>query len=133
MYSLARKLLFCLEPETAHDVTLELLGAAERLKLLKLFAPRPIAEPVEVMGLSFPNPIGLAAGLDKNGDYFNALGSLGFGFVEIGTVTPKPQAGNPKPRMFRLPEREAIINRRSEERRVGKEWRSGGWTDDEEK
>ncbi len=111
MYSLARKLLFCLEPETAHDVTLELLGAAERLKLLKLFAPRPIAEPVEVMGLSFPNPIGLAAGLDKNGDYFNALGSLGFGFVEIGTVTPKPQAGNPKPRMFRLPEREAIINR----------------------
>lgn len=111
MYSLARKLLFCLEPETAHDVTLELLGAAERLRLLKLLAPRPVAQPVEVMGLSFSNPVGLAAGLDKNGDYFNALGSLGFGFVEIGTVTPKPQLGNPKPRMFRLPEREAIINR----------------------
>ena len=111
MYSLARKLLFCLEPETAHDVTLELLGAAERLKLLKLLVPRPFAQPVEVMGLSFPNPVGLAAGLDKNGDYFNALGSLGFGFVEIGTVTPKPQPGNPKPRMFRLPEHEAIINR----------------------
>ncbi|MDQ2075631.1 quinone-dependent dihydroorotate dehydrogenase [Marinimicrobium sp. ABcell2] len=111
MYSLIRKLLFCLEPETAHDLTLDMLGAAERLKLLKLLAPRVDSQPAEVMGLQFPNPVGLAAGLDKNGDYFNALGSLGFGFVEIGTVTPKPQPGNPKPRMFRLPEREAIINR----------------------
>lgn len=111
MYSLARKLLFCLEPETAHHVTLELLSAAERLKLLKLLVARPADQPVEVMGLQFANPVGLAAGLDKNGDYFNALGNLGFGFVEIGTVTPKPQPGNPKPRMFRLPEREAIINR----------------------
>jgi dihydroorotate dehydrogenase len=111
MYSLIRKLLFCLEPETAHDFTLELLGAAERLKLLKLLAPRVESQPAEVMGLQFANPVGLAAGLDKNGDFFNALGSLGFGFVEIGTVTPKPQPGNPKPRMFRIPEREAIINR----------------------
>src|SRR5690625_7921181 len=101
MYSLARKLLFCLEPEIAHDVTLELLGAAERLKLLKLFAPRPIAEPVEVMGLSFPNPIGLAAGLDKNGDYFNDLGSLGFGFVVIGTVMSEVLAVNAITRIFR--------------------------------
>src|SRR5690625_3829157 len=111
MYSLARKLLFCLEPEIAHDVTLELLGAAERLKLLKLFAPRPIAEPVEVMGMSLPTPIWLAAGLDHNCDYFDALRRLSLGFVEIGTVTPKPHAGKPKPRIFRLPEREAIINR----------------------
>src|SRR5690625_5858725 len=112
MYSLARMLLFVLEPESAYAVTLALLGAAERLKLLKLFAPRPIAEPVEVMGLSFPNPIGLAAGLDKNGDYFNALGSLGFGFMEIGTVTPKPQAGNPKPRMFRSEEHTSELQSR---------------------
>lgn len=70
-----------------------------------------LAQPIQVMGLTFPNPVGLAAGLDKNGDHFNALGALGFGFVEIGTVTPKPQPGNAKPRLFRLPEHQAIINR----------------------
>jgi len=111
MYSLIRDALFKLDPETAHEITLDWLGAAERLKLLPLFAPKRYHHPVEVMGLRFANPLGLAAGLDKNGDYFNALGKLGFGFVEIGTVTPRPQPGNPQPRLFRLPEEEAIINR----------------------
>jgi dihydroorotate dehydrogenase len=112
MYPLLRHCLFQLPPETAHDFTLECLGAAERLKLLSLFISQSTPDdPVDILGLRFPNPIGLSAGLDKNGDYFNALGQLGFGFVEIGTVTPKPQDGNPKPRMFRLPEHDAIINR----------------------
>lgn len=111
MYSVLRKLLFTLEPETSHDLSLDCLGAAERLCLLSFFTPKIKQDPVELLGLTFPNPVGLSAGLDKNGDYFNALGQLGFGFVEIGTVTPKPQDGNPKPRMFRLPEHEAIINR----------------------
>src|SRR5690554_4169615 len=110
MYSAVRKLLFCLNPETSHDLSLDCLGASERLGITKLLRTIP-DDPVEVMGLSFANPIGLAAGLDKNGDYFNALGALGFGFVEIGTVTPRPQPGNPQPRLFRIPEREAIINR----------------------
>ncbi len=111
MYSLIRKALFQLDPETAHHISLDWLGAAERLKLLGLIRSRPAFSPLEVMGLRFSNALGLAAGLDKNGDYFNALGGLGFGSVEIGTVTPRPQPGNPKPRLFRLPEREAIINR----------------------
>lgn len=111
MYPLIRKALFCLDPETAHELSLDFLGAAERLKLLSVFGSKGPHRPVEVMGLRFRNPVGLAAGLDKNGDYFNALGKLGFGFVEIGTVTPLPQPGNPRPRLFRLPEREAIINR----------------------
>lgn len=111
MYSLIRNALFKLDPETAHNLTLEWLGAAERLKLLSIMKPRPAFSPVEVMGLRFSNALGLAAGLDKDGDYFNALGALGFGFVEIGTVTPRPQSGNPKPRLFRLPTQEAIINR----------------------
>ncbi|WP_054113334.1 quinone-dependent dihydroorotate dehydrogenase [Marinagarivorans algicola] len=111
MYSLARAILFKLDPETSHHVSLDWLGALERLKLLGGFASKRINNPVEVMGLTFPNPVGLAAGLDKNGDYFNALGSLGFGFVEIGTITPLAQAGNPKPRLFRLTEQQAIINR----------------------
>lgn len=111
MYSIARKLLFLLDPEVSHELSLDLMGAAERVRLLKPFCSVPQAEACEVMGIRFPNRIGLAAGLDKNGDYFNALGEIGFGFVEIGTVTPKPQAGNPKPRLFRLIEQEAIINR----------------------
>lgn len=111
MYSLIRKALFQLDPETAHHISLDWLGAAERLHLLALLKPKARYSPVEVMGLRFANPLGLAAGLDKNGDYFNALGGLGFGFVEIGTVTPRPQPGNPRPRLFRLPEQEAIINR----------------------
>ncbi|MDY0068515.1 MAG: quinone-dependent dihydroorotate dehydrogenase [Porticoccaceae bacterium] len=111
MYSLLRKALFALPPETSHEISLDLLGVAERLRILP-WGTRSLPDlPVEVMGLRFPNPVGLAAGLDKNGDYFNALGALGFGFVEIGTVTPRPQPGNPRPRLFRLPEGEAIINR----------------------
>lgn len=111
MYSLARNVLFQLDAEVSHELALDILSAAERLKLLALFARQRYKAPVEVMGLRFPNPVGLAAGLDKNGDYFNALGEFGFGSIEIGTVTPKAQAGNPKPRMFRLQEDEAIINR----------------------
>jgi dihydroorotate dehydrogenase len=111
MYTHLRDLLFKLDAETSHEFSLDLIGAAERLQLIKLFLTSVPANPVEVMGITFPNPIGLAAGLDKNGDYFNALGAMGFGSVEIGTITPKPQAGNPKPRLFRIPEAQAIINR----------------------
>lgn len=111
MYTFIRDILFRFDPETAHELSLEMLGAAERLQMLGLFAPKIAPDPVEVMGLRFNNPVGLAAGLDKNGDYFNALGALGFGFVEIGTVTPKPQPGNPRPRLFRIAEQQAIINR----------------------
>ncbi|TQV80990.1 quinone-dependent dihydroorotate dehydrogenase [Exilibacterium tricleocarpae] len=111
MYDLVRKALFHLDGETSHDLTLDLLGAGERLGLVRPFA-RPVpANPVTVMGLRFPNPVGLAAGLDKNGDYINAFGRLGFGFIEVGTVTPRPQSGNPRPRLFRLPEHGALINR----------------------
>lgn len=110
MYSVLRKLLFQFPPEVSHELALDWLGAADRLGMLNMLYERPQA-PVTVMGIEFPNPVGLAAGLDKNADYFNALANLGFGFVEVGTVTPKPQAGNPKPRMFRLPEHNAIINR----------------------
>lgn len=111
MYSLARKALFALDPEVSHELSLDLIGACDRLKLTGLLAPKIADNPVEVMGLTFPNSVGLAAGLDKNGDYFNALGQLGFGSVEIGTITPRSQPGNPKPRLFRLTEHEAIINR----------------------
>ena len=111
MYSLAKKLLFRLDPETSHDLSLDWLGAAERLHLLKLFSTKATADETTVMGLTFPNRVGLAAGLDKNGDYFNALGRFSFGFIEIGTVTPLPQSGNPLPRLFRLEKEEAIINR----------------------
>jgi dihydroorotate dehydrogenase len=111
MYQLLRKALFLLPPETSHDVSLELMGCAERLGLLRLPRAGLPGQPVRVMGLEFPNRLGLAAGLDKNADYFNALGALGFGFVEVGTVTPRPQPGNPRPRLFRLPDYQAIINR----------------------
>ncbi len=111
MYTHIRDLLFKLDAETSHEFSLDLIGAAERLKLAGLFLTEVPESPVEVMGIRFPNAVGLAAGLDKNGDYFNALGAMGFGFVEIGTITPKPQPGNAKPRLFRIPEAEAIINR----------------------
>ncbi|MEY8204673.1 MAG: quinone-dependent dihydroorotate dehydrogenase [Bermanella sp.] len=111
MYDLILKLLFKLDAETSHELTLELLGAAKRLGVLGLFASKVPAQPVDLLGLTFANPVGLAAGLDKNGDYIDALGSLGFGFIEIGTITPRPQDGNPKPRLFRLREHHAIINR----------------------
>ena len=111
MYSLARKLLFLLDPETSHELSLDILGAGERLGVLKLASKKVPSNEREVMGIKFPNPVGLAAGLDKNADYFNAMGQLGFGFVEVGTVTPLPQPGNELPRLFRLPEAQAIINR----------------------
>ena len=111
MYNLARKLLFNLAPETSHELSLDLIGAAGRLGLNALLNKAPVSLPVRVMGLEFANPVGLAAGLDKNGDAIDGFAQLGFGFVEIGTVTPRPQPGNPKPRLFRLPEAEAIINR----------------------
>lgn len=111
MYSLLRPLLFSLQAETSHNLSLSLLNKAEKLHALGLLSVKVPDNPVTVMGLRFPNPVGLAAGLDKNGDYFNALGALGFGFVEIGTITPKPQPGNDKPRLFRLPQAQAIINR----------------------
>jgi len=111
MYQLARKALFRFDAETSHELTLDLLGAGERLGLIKPLVKAIPSDPVEVMGITFDNPVGMAAGLDKNGDYFHALGQLGFGSVEIGTITPRPQPGNPKPRLFRLPEHEAIINR----------------------
>ncbi|MGH8464442.1 MAG: dihydroorotate dehydrogenase (quinone), partial [Pseudomonas sp.] len=111
MYTLARQLLFKLSPETSHDLSLDLIGAGGRLGLNGLLTKAPAALPVTVMGLEFANPVGLAAGLDKNGAAIDGFAQLGFGFVEIGTVTPRPQPGNPKPRLFRLPEAEAIINR----------------------
>lgn len=109
MYALLRPLLFKLDAEQAHHFTLDGLARAYRLGLLQKVAHHTC--PATLMGLSLPNPIGLAAGLDKNGQYIDALAALGFGFIEIGTVTPKAQAGNPKPRLFRVPEHQAVINR----------------------
>lgn len=107
LYALARPFLFSLDAETAHELTLSTLRRTQGLMPACAHAGRP----VNVMGIDFPNPVGLAAGLDKNGECIEAWGKLGFGFVEIGTVTPRPQPGNPKPRMFRLPEAMGIINR----------------------
>lgn len=111
MYQHLRKAMFALDPERSHHLSIDAIGAAERLGLMSLFASQIPDDPVELMGLTLPNPVGLAAGLDKNAQAFNGLGALGFGFVEVGTVTPRPQPGNPQPRLFRLPEAEAIINR----------------------
>jgi hypothetical protein len=110
LYEFARPLLFALDAETAHDLTLASLRTARALHL-PVACAAPAARPVRVMGLDFPNRIGLAAGLDKNGECIDGLAALGFGHIEIGTVTPRPQPGNPKPRLFRLPLRQAIINR----------------------
>lgn len=109
-YSLLRNLLFTLPPETAHHLSLSGISLAERLGMTAVLPAIP-DRPETVMGLNFPNPVGLAAGLDKNGDHIDGLAALGFGFIEIGTVTPRPQPGNPQPRLFRLPEATAIINR----------------------
>ena len=111
LYPFFRDLLFRLDAETAHHLSLNSLKWLELSGLLKLMLPTPLVKPVRVMGIDFSNPVGLAAGLDKNADYLDALALLGFGFVEVGTVTPRPQPGNTKPRLFRLPEAEAIINR----------------------
>ncbi len=111
MYPFFRPLLFALDPETAHEMAFASLDAAARLGLAQALAPRLPPSPVTAMGLPFPNRIGLAAGLDKNAAHIDGLATLGFGFIECGTVTPRPQPGNPKPRIFRLPEAEALINR----------------------
>ncbi len=111
IYPLLRKIFFSLDPETAHGLGMSGIGFMHRAGIACLLSGQPPACPVSVMGLTFPNPVGLAAGLDKNGEHVDALAGLGFGFIEIGTVTPRPQPGNPKPRMFRIPERQAIINR----------------------
>lgn len=111
VYALLRPLLFRLDPETAHNLTLSSLNRLHSLGLLKPFMPAVPNLPVRVMGLDFPNPVGLAAGLDKNGEAIDALGAFGFGFLEVGAVTPRPQPGNPQPRLFRLPAAQAIINR----------------------
>ncbi|MCH4242939.1 quinone-dependent dihydroorotate dehydrogenase [Acinetobacter gerneri] len=108
LYSLARPLLFSLAPERAHELTLSLLQKAHKMRAMRQHVA---AKPVTCMGIEFPNPVGLAAGLDKNGAYIDALAGLGFGFIEIGTITPRPQSGNPKPRLFRIPKAKAIINR----------------------
>ncbi|TWI53859.1 dihydroorotate oxidase A [Pseudomonas duriflava] len=110
MYSTVRNLLFSLSPETSHDLAVDLIGAGGRLGLNGLFNRQP-SLPVTVMGLEFANPVGLAAGLDKNGAAIDGFSQLGFGFIEVGTVTPRPQPGNPQPRLFRIPQAEAIINR----------------------
>jgi dihydroorotate dehydrogenase len=110
-YGLVRPFLFGLDPEQAHDLTLKALGSAHKAGLRFAYAGARVSDPFELWGLQFPNRVGLAAGLDKNGRHIDAFAGLGFGFVEVGTVTPKPQSGNPKPRMFRLPEARALINR----------------------
>ncbi|MCX6867657.1 MAG: quinone-dependent dihydroorotate dehydrogenase [Verrucomicrobia bacterium] len=112
LYPFFRAGLFCLDPETAHHLSMVALRSAEKCGVLGLISrDGAAAAPVEVMGLKFPNRVGLAAGLDKDGDTIDALGRLGFGCVEIGTFTPRPQGGNPQPRVFRLIPHEAIINR----------------------
>jgi len=111
LYDLICPLLFRLDAERAHHFTLASLKFAHHLGLSRLLASACQAKPRTVMGLEFPNAVGLAAGLDKNGDYIDALAAMGFGFIEIGTVTPRPQPGNPKPRLFRIPQARAIINR----------------------
>jgi dihydroorotate dehydrogenase len=106
LYSLVKPVLFSLDPELAHDISLDMLQLFHRL-----LPNRRIDKPVRVMGLDFPNPVGLAAGLDKNADYLDGLGKLGFGFIEVGSVTPKAQPGNPQPRIFRLTRKQSLINR----------------------
>src|SRR5688572_27977285 len=110
-YALVRTALFALAPEIAHALTLGSLKALQHIGLAR--PPRARDAPCgrSVMGIHFPNPVGHAAGLDKNGEYIDAMTTLGFGFIEIGTVTPRPQRGNPRPRLFRLPQAGALINR----------------------
>ncbi len=111
LYSVLRQLLFTLDPETAHGIGMAGVDWLKAAGATCLVAGRVPPDPVPVMGINFPNPVGLAAGVDKNGEHIDALAALGFGFIEIGTITPRPQPGNPRPRLFRIPERQAIINR----------------------
>jgi dihydroorotate dehydrogenase len=110
-YGLARPFLFGLEPETAHDLTIAALAASQGNLLERAYRTARVNDPLQLAGLNFPNRVGMAAGLDKNARCIDGLGAMGFGFVEVGTVTPLPQDGNPKPRMFRLPKAKALINR----------------------
>jgi dihydroorotate dehydrogenase len=110
-YALIKPLLFQFDAEFTHDLTLKTLKLAEKIGALNYYPKAPVCAPREVMGLSFPNPVGLAAGLDKNGAVIDDMSKLGFGFIEVGTVTPRPQPGNPRPRLFRVPAVEGIINR----------------------
>jgi len=111
LYPLFRPLLFAADPEHAHALAFAALDLAARTGVAQLFAPRLRPAPVDVMGITFPNRVGLAAGLDKNGEHLDGLATLGFGFIEAGTVTPRAQPGNPRPRLFRIPEAEALVNR----------------------
>ena len=110
-YALARHFLFALDAETAHELTMASLARTQGTPLSLAYCSTLVDDPIELAGLTFPNRVGLAAGLDKNARCIDGLAAMGFGFVEVGTVTPKAQAGNPKPRMFRLPEAQALINR----------------------
>ncbi len=110
-YALTRPLLFGMDAEAAHEITLDLLARGQNTPLQWAWANKPVSDPVQLAGLTFPNRVGMAAGLDKNARCIDALAAMGFGFVEVGTVTPRPQPGNPKPRMFRLPQAQALINR----------------------
>lgn len=111
IYPFIRRFFFSLDAEKAHLLGLKAIKLLHSVKLSRVFFGQPIISPKTVMGLNFPNAVGLAAGLDKNGDYINGLSAVGFGFLEIGTVTPRPQPGNPQPRLFRIPEAQAIVNR----------------------
>ena len=111
LYPIIKPLLFSIDAEKAHDLTLSTLKITEKSGLLNLYSKAPVCQPRQVIGLTFPNAVGLAAGLDKNGAVIDGMAAMGFGFVEVGTVTPRPQPGNPKPRLFRVVEAEGIINR----------------------
>ena len=111
IYSLAKPLLFQIDAEAAHDLTLKTLKLAEKSGAMSLYPSAPVCEPRQVMGLTFPNAVGLAAGLDKNGAVIDGMAALGFGFIEIGTITPRAQPGNPQPRLFRVKEAQGIVNR----------------------
>jgi dihydroorotate dehydrogenase len=110
-YQIISPLLFLADAEKVHDITLQSLKISEKVGLLKVLPAPPTCAPRDVMGITFPNPVGLAAGLDKNAAVIDGMAALGFGFIEVGTVTPRPQPGNPKPRLFRVKEARGIINR----------------------
>lgn len=111
IYPLLRRIFFSMDAERAHGIGLKGMSFLHASGLTGLVAPQAVSDPAEVMGIRFPNRVGLAAGLDKNGEHIDGLAAMGFGFIEIGTITPRPQPGNPQPRLFRIPEAQAIINR----------------------